>query len=96
MDSRPLWSSLIPTIFGSINTNTILIPNDVAGMVLKDDLMPIRAWREYLKLTQTEVAERLGITQAAYAQIENARRPRKSTLRRVAACFGLALEQLDI
>jgi predicted transcriptional regulator len=73
-----------------------LIPNEVAGMVLKDDMMPMKAWREYLRLTQAEVAARLGVTQAAYAQLENARRPRKSSLARVAKALEIDVAQLDV
>lgn len=73
-----------------------LIPNEVAGMVLKDDLSPMKAWREYLRLTQAEVAERLGVTQAAYAQLENAKRPRRSSLARVAKAMNISLAQLDV
>lgn len=73
-----------------------LIPNEVVGGVLRDNQTPMRAWREYLRLTQAEVAERLDITQAAYAQLETSARPRKSTLRRVADALGLAIEQLDV
>lgn len=72
-----------------------LIPNEIAGMVLKDGMAPMRAWREYLGLTQAQVAARLEISQAAYAQIETSQRPRKSTLRRVASVLGIAFEQLN-
>ncbi|GAB4364660.1 MAG: helix-turn-helix domain-containing protein [Methylohalobius sp. ZOD2] len=72
-----------------------LIPNEVVGMVVEDNLTPIRAWREYLGLTQAEVARRMGVTQAAFAQLETSKRPRKSTLRRVADALELSFEQLD-
>lgn len=57
---------------------------------------PIRAWREHLGLTQSEVAARMEISQAALAQIESPEaHPRKTTLRRVAQALGIQLEQLD-
>ncbi|MFN8439654.1 MAG: helix-turn-helix transcriptional regulator [Caldilineaceae bacterium] len=72
------------------------VPNAVAEKVLIGKLTPIRAWREQLGLTQTEVAARMGISQAAFAQIEAPEaKPRKSTLRRVAQALGIQLEQLD-
>lgn len=71
-----------------------LIPHEVVGATV-DGVSPIKAWREYLGLTQAEVAARLDITQAAFAQLECSARPRKTTLRRVAAALGLAFEQLD-
>ncbi len=36
----------------------------------------------------------MGVTQAAFAQMEAAKRPRKATLAKVAAAMGLAVEQL--
>jgi ribosome-binding protein aMBF1 (putative translation factor) len=72
------------------------VPNEVVERVVLGKLTPIRAWREQLGLTQVEVAERLRISQAAFAQVEAAdARPRKSTLRRVAQALGLSVEQLD-
>ena len=72
------------------------VPNEVVERVIMGKLTPIRAWREHLGLTQSEVAARLEISQAALAQIESPEaRPRKSTLRRVAQALGIQLEQLD-
>ena len=42
----------------------------------------------------SEVAGRIGITQAAYAQMERVKQPRKATLEKVAAALGLEVEQL--
>ena len=36
----------------------------------------------------------MGITQAAYAQMERVKQPRKVTLEKVSAAMGLELEQL--
>lgn len=69
------------------------IPHAVVSAQV-DGASAIKAWREYLRLTQAEVAARLGITQAAFAQMENARRPRKATLQKVAVALGLELQQL--
>ena len=41
-----------------------------------------------------EVAVRVGITQAAYAQMERVKQPRKATLEKVAAAMGLDVDQL--
>lgn len=72
------------------------VPNEVVERVIMDKLTPIRAWREHLGLTQSEVAARMEISQAALAQLESSEaRPRKSTLRRVAQALGIQLEQLD-
>lgn len=71
-----------------------LIPNEVVSATV-DGAGPMRAWREYLRFTQAEVAARLGVSQAAYAQMESAKRPRKTTLVRVAGVFGITVDQLD-
>lgn len=71
-----------------------LIPHEVVSATV-DGASPMKAWREYLGLTQAEVAARLGVSQAAYAQTEAAARPRKSTVARVAAALRIAIEQLD-
>jgi len=57
---------------------------------------PARAWREHLGLTQAEVAERLGISQSAYAQQESSARLRKSSREKIAAALGITPAQLDI
>ncbi len=70
------------------------IPNAVVGRCIMDEVSMLQAWREHLMLTQTEMAERMGISQAGYAQIEAAKRPRKATLQKAADALGISLEQL--
>lgn len=72
----------------------IILPHAVVGMTLKGHTL-LRAWREYLGLTQADIAERMGITQPAYAQMEAPdASPRPATLRRVADAMGIDWEQL--
>lgn len=71
------------------------VPHEVVNLVFDNDWTPIRAWREYLTLTQAEVANRIGISQAAYAQSEAAVKPRKTTLQKIAKAMNLTLEQVD-
>jgi DNA-binding XRE family transcriptional regulator len=53
------------------------------------------AWREYLELTQAEVAARMGVSQPAPSQLESPRaRPRRATLARLAKALGVRDEQL--
>lgn len=79
-------------------SNQAFIPKDGAphAVVSKaiDGQTMLQAWREYLMLTQEEMAGRMGISQAGYAQIESAKRPRKATLEKAAAALGITLEQL--
>ena len=69
------------------------IPHEVVEMVVDGD-SPIRAWRKYLHMTQA--AEKMQISQSAFAQMEKVRKSQKTTLRNVAKAFGLAFEQLDL
>jgi len=71
------------------------IPNEVVKLNVIEGLNLVRAWREYLGLTQAEVAERMGITQAALSQMESGRkRLRKTTIDRLAIALGVNPEQL--
>lgn len=70
------------------------VPNEVVNLSFERGVSPMVAWREHLALTQAEVAARIGITQAAYAQMERVKLPRKATLEKVAVALGLVAEQL--
>jgi len=70
------------------------IPNQIVGDVMLQQVNLVLAWRRYLNLTEAELAARMGISQPALAQIENASRPRKVTLKKVAQALGLQIEQL--
>ncbi|MFI4940216.1 MAG: helix-turn-helix domain-containing protein [Burkholderiales bacterium] len=71
-----------------------LIPHDVVGRTI-DGATPVRAWREHLGLTQTEVANKLGISQPSYAKQEASDKLRKSSREKIAAALGIAANQLD-
>lgn len=70
------------------------IPLDVVGDVIVRNVNPILAWRNYLGLTQSELASRMNISQPALAQIEGSLRLRKVILKKAAQALGLQLEQL--
>jgi DNA-binding XRE family transcriptional regulator len=70
------------------------VPNEVVDLSFERGMSPMAAWREHFGLTQAEVAARIGITQAAYAQMERVRQPRRATLQKVASAMGLDVEQL--
>jgi transcriptional regulator with XRE-family HTH domain len=54
-----------------------------------------RAWREYLGLTQKDVAEKMRIAQAALSQIESGEKKlRKATLEKLAQALGVSVEQI--
>lgn len=96
-DGRPAFVVIPYEIYMRHPANSSeTIPNAVMEKVIVGKMKPIRAWREHLGLTQTEMAERLDITQAAFAQFEaTSARPRKSTLKRIAEAMGLTLDQVD-
>lgn len=71
-----------------------LVPHDVVTRTV-GGASPARAWREHLGLTQAEVAERLGISQPAYAQQERSDKLRKASRGKIAAALGIAADQLD-
>ena len=73
-----------------------MIPNEVMSYMINEDMTPVGAWRKHLGLSQSEVAERIGITQPAYAQQEQAARPRKATRERIAKAPGIAPALLDL
>jgi len=71
-------------------------PHEVMRLAVKNDWSMIRAWREHLSLTQTEMARRLEIRQPSYAALEApGAKPRKATRQRLAAAMGITLEQLE-
>ena len=71
------------------------VPSEIVKLVLLKGYNPALAWREYLELTQEEVAKRIGVTQAAYSKFEKSARLRKPTRVKIANAFGIAQEQLD-
>ncbi|MBR8459276.1 helix-turn-helix transcriptional regulator [Burkholderia dolosa] len=77
------------------NEERDLIPHAVVSATV-DGATPLRAWREYLGLTQAEVATRLGISQSGYAQQESSEKLRKSTHEKIAAALGITDAQLDV
>lgn len=80
--------------FGGRPDDAVSIPLAVAEAIL-DGASPARAWREYLHLTQAEVAERMGISRPALAQMERpGAKLRRSTMEKLAAALGIEWEQL--
>jgi len=73
------------------------VPHEVVSLMIDNDWSIIRAWREYLEFTQLEVAERVGISQAALSQMETSgKRLRKTTREKLAAALGITAGQLAV
>ena len=66
----------------------------VEAHVLRNNSI-IKAWREYLGITQKELAGRLGVSQAAVVKFERPEaRPRVATIRKIAMALGIDEKQL--
>jgi len=73
------------------------LPQAVVEKAAVEGTSMIRAWREYRHMSQKQIADRLGITQAAFCQLEKAQgRMRGSTLKKIAEALGITEEQLRI
>ena len=72
------------------------VPSEVLKRIKQDHVAPMRAWREHLGLTQVQMADRLKVTQGAYALTEKRENPRPSTLAKIAKAMRIKPEQLDI
>jgi len=71
------------------------IPHEVAELVIKKNMNLVKAWRTYLGKTQSEIAKKAGISQAALSQMEKTDNPlRNATLEKLAIAMGLSVEQL--
>lgn len=95
-EGRPAFVVLPYADYIASHPQNDLVPNAVVGYMVKDGMTAIAAWRKHLDLTQAEVAERLGISQSAYAQQEAAERPRKTTRQKIAVALGIPAQLLDI
>lgn len=81
--------------FGAETEEETALPLEVSKIANLDDKSLIRAWREYLGLSQADVAERMEISRSAYAQMEEkSARPRVATLRKIAAALDVEWRQL--
>ncbi len=72
----------------------VWFPNEVVKANVRGETLA-KAWREYFKLTQKELAEKAGMKQSALARLENGNsKPRNSTLKKIAEALGIELDQL--
>lgn len=72
----------------------VWFPNEVVKANVRGETL-VKAWREYSKLTQQELAEKADMKQSALARLESGNtKPRKSTLKKIAEALEIELEQL--
>ena len=74
----------------------VYFPDEVVEKLIMEKKTTIQAWREYLNLTQADIAEKMGISQAAYSQMETAKKNRKATLQKIAEAMNIDYLQLKI
>lgn len=74
---------------------TDAVPSAVVDAVFDKGISALKAWREHLEMTQTEVAERAGMTQSAYSQHEQSDSLSKAVRAKLSAAMGLTAEQLN-
>ncbi len=72
------------------------VPHEVVALMVDKDISRLRAWREYLGLTQDEAATAAGIKQPALAQMEKTgKRLQKATLEKLARTLDLHPDQFQ-
>ena len=72
----------------------VWFPNEVVKANVRGESL-IKAWREYFRLTQAELALKAGMKQSALARLESGHAgPRTATLLKLAEALGITVEQL--
>lgn len=72
-----------------------MLPHEVVGYMVNDDLSLIAAWRKYRGLTQEELAAKIGTSQPAMATMEKkGSRPQKGTLAKLASALNVTIGQI--
>lgn len=73
------------------------IPQEVVEAHIMQNDSLIKAWREYLGITQQELADRMGVSQAAVVKFERPEaKLRRATIRKICAALELNESQLVI
>lgn len=80
----------------AIDDADVWIPHEVVKATILKGATMIRAWREYLGMTQQELAERSGMSQPSLARLEKGNStPRTATLKKLAAAMDITVAQLS-
>ncbi|MFB9146959.1 helix-turn-helix transcriptional regulator [Halomonas alkalicola] len=75
----------------------LTLPHEIVSRNLTDEVPLLRCWREYLGMTQADLAARIGVSQAQVAQWERPdAKPRHTTLKKLAAAMGIHVQQLTL
>ena len=75
----------------------LTLPHEIVSRHLIEEVPLVRCWREYLGMTQAELAGRMEVSQAQIAQWERLNaRLRHTTLKKLAAALGIHVQQLTL
>ena len=75
----------------------VYLPQEVVEKHVLEDKSLVRAWREHKDLSQEKLAKRMGISQAAYSQMEKpGAKLRKATYQKIAEALEIDAEQLKV
>lgn len=78
-----------------VGEKSIYIPHEIIEKKILEGKSIVRSWREYINLSQAEIAKRMKISQAAYSQMEKPdANLRKKTLQKIAVAMDIDIEQL--
>ncbi len=73
----------------------VTIPHEVVKLSVKHGSL-IKAWRAHKGLSQKDVAKRMGVSQAAYSQMEKGKKHNAETLAKIAKAFRIDPLQLNL
>jgi len=94
ISTRDYDDRTIREIMNAIDTGEETFPDEFVGRLIETD-SPLREWRKYRGMTQVELAAASGLTQAAIAQIETAKRnPTVETARKFADALNCDIDDL--
>jgi len=98
-EGRPVFAVLpyhqYLALAGQVADTDVYIPHEVIGLCVEKGMSLLAAWRTYKGLSQSELAERMGITQPSVAQMERAgAKLQKRTLEKAATALSVQPEQL--
>jgi len=74
----------------------VWFPHEVVKANVIEGKSLIKAWREFLNMTQQQLADRANIPQSSVARMEKADKPaRTATLKKLANAMNITVEQLN-
>lgn len=95
-DGKPAYVVIPYADYVGTHQQSDYLPHEVVSLMVENSWTAPRAWREHLGLTQQEIADRLGISQSAYAQQESGKKLRKASREKIAAALGITANLLAL